>query len=192
MSSLLLKSVSKHITLSPEDEQHILNAFRPKIFQKKEIVLQIGDRCNYDYFVNSGCLRSFYFDQNEKEHTITFAIGGWWTGNLKSFLTGSPSLFAIEAMQETEVLRVTKQQIDELYEKVPLLNKFFRIILQNNVVATQDRVINHLSSPAHERYDLFNKKFPGLVQTVDQKIIASYLGITPAYLSRLRKRMLTK
>ena len=190
MHELIINSISKHISLSKEDARHIAASFKVKAFRKKEIVLQLGEQCKYDYFVNKGCLRSFFHDQNDKEHTITFAVGGWWTGNLKSFMTDSPSLFAVEAMIDTEVLCITKQSLENLYQKVPLLNKFFRIILQNNMIATQDRVITHLSVPAETRYTVFVKKFPGLEQIVDQKIIASYLGITPAYLSRLRRKRL--
>jgi CRP-like cAMP-binding protein len=186
--NLILSSISKHVTLSNADVGYIEKAFKLKKFKKRDIVLQTGDRCKYDYFVNSGCLRSYFHDADEKEHTITFAVGGWWTGNMKSLYTGSPSLFSIDAMQDSEVLCITRSALEELYETVPALNKFFRIILKNNVIATQDRVINHLSLSAETRYDLFVKKFPGLEQMVDQKIIASYLGITPAYLSRLRRR----
>jgi len=188
VGELILQNIERHISLSKDDARYILSSFNPKKFNKNESVLQVGECCKYEYFVNVGCLRSFYLDQNEIEHTTMFAISGWWTGNLRSFVTNSPSLFAIEALQDTEVLRISNPQLERLYQKVPTLNKFFRIILQNNLFATQDRVMHHLSSSAETRYTLFNKKFPGLEKIVSQKIIASYLGITPAYLSRLRKK----
>lgn len=187
-NSLLIANISRHIPVKQHEAQIILNSFQEKQYKKGESILAINEVCRYDYFVVKGCLRSFYIDQTQSERTIHFSMPGWWTGNLKSFATGSPSDFGIEALTDAEVLRITRSKLDNLFEKVPSLNKFFRIILQNNLIATEDRVANHISAPAQIRYEEFHKKFPTLEQTVPLKYIASYLGITNAYLSRLRSR----
>jgi CRP-like cAMP-binding protein len=116
-----------------------------------------------------------------------FAVEGWWTGNLKSFLKQSPSDFSIQAIEDTVLLRLNKLQVEELYSKVPKFERYFRILLQNRLLATQERVAHHLSSSASEKYRQFLEKFPNIEKRVPLKHIASYLGITPTYLSRLRK-----
>lgn len=155
---------------------------------KKEYILKEGQICRYEYFVLKGCLRSFYLDENAIEHTTLFAPESWWTGNLKSFVRNTPSDFYVETLENSNIFRLNKNSLDALYEKIPKFERYFRILLQNRLLATQDRIHYHLSSSATERYEKFLQKYPNLVQRVPLKYIASYLGITPTYLSRLRKK----
>jgi CRP-like cAMP-binding protein len=180
-------SFSKLIELSDGEKEIFQSLAQVVQVKRKQYLLQEGQVCRYEYFVLQGCLRSFYIDRNSTEHTTMFAVEGWWTGNMKSFLKQSPSDFSIQAIEDTVLLRLNKLQVEELYSKVPKFERYFRILLQNRLLATQERVAHHLSSSASEKYRQFLEKFPNIEKRVPLKHIASYLGITPTYLSRLRK-----
>ena len=176
--------ISRIIDVSEEDKRIFESLVEVQKVRKKTLLLEEGQLCAYEYFILEGCVRSYYTDENFIEHTIMFAIEGWWTGNLKSFVRNTPSDFSLQAQEDTIVLRLSKPKLEKLYAQV-------RILLQNRLLATQDRISNHLSSSASERYAQFLKKYPQIEQRVPLKHIASYLGITPTYLSRLRKKNIT-
>ena len=186
--STLFQNINRIVELN-ESEQHTFKSLVDLVSVKKnDLLLHEGQRCNYEYFVISGCLRSYYIDENSFEHTTLFATEGWWTGNLKSFVRNTPSEFYIQALENTLVMRIPKKHIEELYAKIPKLERYFRILLQNRLLATQDRVSRHLSESAIARYLEFTRMYPNLEQRIPSKYVASYLGITPTYLSRLRKK----
>ena len=183
--------ISRIIDVSEEDKRIFESLVEVQKVKKKTLLLEEGQLCAYEYFILEGCVRSYYTDENFIEHTIMFAIEGWWTGNLKSFVRNTPSDFSLQAQEDTIVLRLSKPKLEKLYAQVPIFERYFRILLQNRLLATQDRISNHLSSSASERYAQFLKKYPQIEQRVPLKHIASYLGITPTYLSRLRKKNTT-
>jgi CRP-like cAMP-binding protein len=160
-------------------------------YRRKALLLKEGQVCEFEYFILQGCLRSYYEKNDVDEHTTMFAIEGWWTGNLKSFVRNTPSMFNIQALEQTTVIQIHKSKIEKLYTHIPKLERYFRILLQNRLLATQDRVGGHLSLSAAERYLLFIKKYPEIEQRVPLKHIASYLGITSTYLSRLRRKRMS-
>ena len=157
-------------------------------FQKKETLLKQGDVCKYIYFVNSGALRAFYTDRHDRETTIMFGVADWWITDMNSFLNQQPALMSLESLESSEVLELSKSGLDQLYADVPKFERFFRIIIQNAYVREQVRVIHNLSMTAEERYEIFMQKYPHIAQRVTQKQIASYLGITPEFLSTIRAR----
>lgn len=179
---------SKLIELTRAEKNIFASLAQLVEIDRKHILLAEGQICKYEYFVLKGCLRSFYVDENLKDHTTMFALEGWWTGDLLSFHRDVPSTTGIEALEDTIVLRLTRNQMEELYLRVPKFERYFRILLQNRLLANEVRISHHLSSNAFESYLAFQAKYPTLEQRISQKYIASYLGITPAYLSRLRKR----
>ncbi|HEU4496556.1 MAG TPA: Crp/Fnr family transcriptional regulator [Flavobacterium sp.] len=185
---LIFQNISRIVSLSEEDKAIFSSIAEVVAIKKKELLLSEGQVCRYDYFVLGGCMRSFYIDENLIEHTMMFAVEGWWTGNLKSFVKGLPSEFYLEAIEDTRLLRLRQANLEKLYASVPKFERYFRILLQNRLIATQDRVSSHLSVKASEKYEQFCKKHPALEQRVPLKYIASYLGITPTYLSRIRKK----
>lgn len=186
--SIAYENIEKVIKLSSDEKETFQSLFEIDYIKRNQILLREGQISKFEYFILSGCLRSFYIDDSLIEHTTMFAIEGWWTGNLKSFLRGTPSEFAIQAQENTKLIRIHKSKIETLYSRIPKFERYFRILLQNRLLATQDRVNNHLSSPASERYIQFIAKYPEIEQRVPLKYIASYLGITPTYLSRLRRK----
>lgn len=185
------KNIKRIIDLTEEEKAIFKSLAEVVSVKRKTHLLREGQICRFEYFILKGCLRSYYIDENLIEHTTMFGIEGWWTGNLKSFVRSIPSEFNIEAQENSIVLRFSKTKLDDLYSKVPKFERYFRILLQNRLLATQDRVSNHLSSTAFQRYMQFLKKYPEIEQRVPLKHIASYLGFTATYLSRLRKKRMT-
>jgi len=152
------------------------------------MLLHQNEVCKSIYFVNAGAIRAYYSDKQDKETTIMFGVADWWITDMYSFLNQQPALMNLEALEASEVLELSKSNMDQLYIDVPKFERFFRIIIQNAYVREQVRVIHNLSKTAEERYEIFMQKYPHIAARVTQKQIASYLGITPEFLSAIRAR----
>src|SRR5688572_7083189 len=183
----VLQNVSKHISLTQEEKDHFTSLLIHKQILRKELLLKEGQSCKTINYVDSGALRAFHVDKEGKESTIMFAITDWWITDMYCFVTGQPAMQNIMAIEDSQVWQLQKDDLDRLYTEVPKFERFFRIIMQNAYIREQLRVLQSLSLPAEERYDIFINKYPQLVPHLTQKQIASYLGITPEFLSALRK-----
>jgi CRP-like cAMP-binding protein len=137
----------------------------------------------------SGCLRAYYTDDRGIEHAVQFAIEDWWIGDMRSFMTETPAWLNIDALEDTEVLMISKESIDRLYVEIPAFERYFRIRIQNAFIAEQQRIGAGLSKSAEERYLEFIQKYPKMEQRIPQVHIASYLGITPEFLSTIRGKI---
>ena len=188
----ILANISKHISLSEDEQKFWRGLLRSKHVAKNECLLQVGDVSRYQHFVVSGCLRTYLVAEDGKEHILQFAPEDWWTGNMSSMLKNAPSQLIIEAMEDTVVLQLDKPGQDQLFERIPKFERFFRILITNAFMAQQRRTLSSLSKTAEERYAEFRKLYPSLDGRVAQKHIASYLGMTPEFLSTVRKRVLAK
>ncbi len=186
MYDLILKNISRFITLTPEEEQYFTSLLKIKKLRKKQYLLQEGEINRYDYFVNKGCLRTYTIDEKGLEHIVQFSIEDWWAGDMYSFLTQTPARYTIDALEDTELLCLEKNALEELYVKIPKFERFFRHLLQNAFVSLQERITANLSQTADERYCNFINKYPLMEKRLPLKQIASYLGITPESLSRIR------
>jgi CRP-like cAMP-binding protein len=189
MFSLLRAHIEKRVHLTDEEFNICTGFFIPRTIRKHQFLLNEGDVCRYFGYVNSGCLRIYTIDNKGAEHIIQFAIEDWWASDLNSFLSGLPANYNIEALHDSELLLLDKSTRDELLNACPKMERFFRILLEANYVATHKRVADSLSDSAEERYLKFIKTYPELYEKVPQHFIASYLGITPQSLSRIRKEM---
>lgn len=187
MFELLYKKITDKITLSEEEFEVCKTLFTPKKVRKKQFLLQEGDVSRYQVFVNKGLLRSYTIDEKGAEHILQFALEGWWTADLYSFFTEEPSHFNIEALEDSELLLINRPSWETLLEKLPVLERYFRILIQNSLIATQRRLMESLSETAEKKYLKFMKMYPESIQRVPQHMIASYLGITRETLSRLRR-----
>lgn len=188
----ILDNISKIVTLSPEEELLFLSKIETKHYKAKTIVLSAGEVCKHSYFVNSGLLRSFTINDNIVEHVLSFACEGWWIGDMYSLLSQKPGNLFIEVLEDAEVVLLSKENQEELYHQIPKLERFFRIIVENSLVAYQERLMDNLSLTAEERFDKFCKKYPTLIQKVPQKQIASFIGVTPEFFSKMKSRLLRK
>jgi len=189
MFDFLHEKVSETITLTDEEFEYAKTLFIPKKLRRKRFLLEDGDPCIYTTFVEKGMLRSFTIDEKGNEHILQFGMQGWWVADLYSFLTGEPSEYNIEALEDSELLLITKSSWDLLLDEVPAFERYFRILIQNNLIATQRRLMGTMSSTAEERYNKLLQDFPDITQRVPQHMIASYIGVTRETLSRLRSQI---
>ena len=191
MFDLLYKKINEKTTLTPEQFELCQPFFTQKKLRKRQFILNEGDVSKYNIFVAKGLLRSYTIDEKGNEHILQFALEGWWTADLYSFFTDEPSLFNIEALEDSELLLITRPSWESLLDKVPAIERYFRILVQNSLIATQRRLIGSLSETAEQKYVKFMNAYPDSVQRVPQHMIASYLGITRETLSRLRRDIAT-
>jgi CRP-like cAMP-binding protein len=192
MFNLLRTHIEKRVQLTDEEFEVISKFFIPKKLRKKQFLLHEGEVCKNIGFVNSGCLREYTIDNKGSEHIIQFAIEDWWISDPNSFLSGLPSTYNIDELENSEVLLLEKSAREKLLDSCPKMERFFRILIEANFVATQRRITESLSTSAEERYLKFIKMYPKLIEQVSQNHIASYLGITPQSLSRIRKELSQK
>ncbi len=190
--NLLLQNISKHIKLTPEEELLFLSKTETRNYKAKTIILNAGEICKHSYFVNSGLLRSFNINDNIVEHVLSFACEGWWISDMYSFLSQKPGNLFIEVLEDAEVVVLSKENQDQLYLEIPKLERFFRILIENSLVANQERLMDNLSLTAEERFEKFCRKYPTLIQKVPQKQIASFIGVTPEFFSKMKSRLLKK
>lgn len=192
MFERLAQNIAEHITITAEDFEFCKSLFIPKKLRRKQYLLQEGDVCKYTVFVEKGLLRSYTVDDKGAEHILQFALEGWWMGDLYSFLTNEPSIYNIDALEDCELLMITHPSWELLLKKLPVFERFFRIIIQNNLIATQRRLMGSLSETAEEKYNRLIQSNPDCLQRVPQHMIASYLGITRETLSRIRSHKATR
>lgn len=176
------------ITLTPSEAEHIQSFSIIKKLRKRQYLLQEGDTWKYDAFVTKGCMRTYSVDEKGQEHIIGFAIENWWTGDRESLLSGQPSRFNIDAIEDSELVLFTHHNFELLCREIPAFNDMINGILQKSFIASQNRIHAVISYTAEEKYLNFVNKYPGFVMRIPQSMIASYLGITPETLSRVRSQ----
>lgn len=190
--NLLLENIAKHVSLTSEEQERVLAFTETKTYKAKTLLLKEGEVCTHSYFVTKGFLRSYNIDENGVEHVVSFASPGWWIADMYSFLSQRPGQLYIEVNEDAEVILLSKENQDKLYIEVPKMERFFRILIENSLVANQQRLIDNLSFTAEARYDKFTKKYKELVHCLPQKQIASYIGVTPEFFSKMKARLLKK
>jgi CRP-like cAMP-binding protein len=188
---LILRNIGRHIQLDKSETDFFLSILQTKKLKRKEFLLKPGEISRTENFINKGCLRTYTVDEQGVEHILMFAIEDWWTGDLHSFLSQTPATYFVEALEDTEVIQYTKENFEKLLVQVPKFERFYRIALQKSLISLHQRISQNLSHSAEERYLNFLKKYPHLQERLSQKQIAAYLGMTPIFLSMLRKKMST-
>lgn len=192
MSELLIKNLSKHVKLTAEEKDIILSLFTPRKFRKHQYVLQEGDVCRHETFIVSGLTRTYEVNDKGQEIVMQFGPPDWWVGDLYSFLTDTPSRLNIDCLEDCETLQITKPAQEILFQKVPKMERHFRIMMQNAYISSINRISSAMTKSAAERYQEFLQRYPFIEQRVPNHQIASFLGITPQSLSRIRGRKMTK
>jgi CRP-like cAMP-binding protein len=191
-SDLILNNISGYIRLGDKDKTFFISLLKPMKIKRRQMLLKEGEVCRFSSFVTMGCLRGFSVDENGFEHVLNFAPQNWWIADMYSLITQKPGVLNIEALEDTEILTLSKVNQEELYIKVPVFERFFRIITENSLVTYQQRLLDNLSLTAVERYNNFCKRYPTLVNCLPSKQIAAYIGVTPEFFSKMRHQMLKK
>ena len=185
--SLILQNVAKHISLTDEECNYFMSLIQTKKFKKRSFLLQEGEVCKYSIFVSKGLLRGFTIDENGFEHILQFAPPDWWIADMYSLITQKPGTLNIEAIEDSEVMLLSKKDQEKLYIKVPKFERFFRIIVEKSLVVNRQRLIDNMSLSAKERYNAFCTTYPSLTDCLPQKQVAAYIGVTPEFLSKMLK-----
>jgi len=184
--------ISSKATLSNEEYNLIKSVCILKKLRKKQYLLQEGDVWKYNAFVCKGCVRSYRLDEKGNEHILNFAQENWWTGDRESLLTANPSKLNIDAIEDSEIILITKDNFERLCTQIPALNSLINNIINKSFITSQERIHAAMSYTAEEKYIAFIEKHADLSVRLPQHMIASYLGITPETLSRVRKEIIKK
>lgn len=185
----LLNYFEQLIPLNKDEKQLVLEMFQPRLYRKRQYVLQEGDVCTQFSFVVRGCLRMYKVDEKGNIHIIQFATENWWMIDLGSFHSKKPSELNIEALEDTMVLQISYDNLILLYTKAPKFDRIFRVLIENSFVSLQNRLLQNISSTAEDRFQGFIETYPQLLNRLSQVQIASFLGISPEFLSRLRSNL---
>lgn len=191
MYTLLLNHVARYVTLDEPAQQIFCSALERRKLRKHQYLLQEGDVCKRDYFVIKGGVRQYEVDTAGKERIIHFGFEDWWITDRYSLLTQTPAVYNIEALETTEVLEINMEALEELYRKIPLLERYFHKVLQQSYAIGQRRILL-LQKSAEERYHAFLQDYGAIEQRLSQQHIAAYLGITRETLSRIRSQATKK
>ncbi|HMS99179.1 MAG TPA: Crp/Fnr family transcriptional regulator [Saprospiraceae bacterium] len=188
----LLEYFQKLIPLNKEEQKLVFDLFKPRLYRKRQYVLQEGDVCNHYHFIVRGCLRMYKIDGKGNLHIVQFAAENGWLSNIGSLHERRPSELNIDALEDTMVLQISYENLLNLYVKAPKFDRIFRVLIENSYVSLQKRLLQNISSSAEERYLSFVALYPHLINRLPQTQIASFLGVTPEFLSRLRNRQTKK
>jgi CRP-like cAMP-binding protein len=184
----LLFEIRKSTPLDDETIMELKSKIVVTSISKKSYLLQPGQIINTMNFIANGCMRSYHVDANGNEHILQLGIENWWINDLYSYLSQKPSSMFIQAIENTTLVQIKKSDLDELYLKSNSISNFFRIKIQNAYVALQERIMGKMSDDAYDRYQAFIKNYRTIEQRIPQYMVASYLGITPEFLSHLRNK----
>ena len=185
----LIDYFNQFLPLTEEEKAFVGEVFNERKIRKRQYILQEGDICKHNTFVVEGCFRMFTVDEKGKEHNLQFAIENWWIGDIGSFHSGEPSRLYIEALENSVILQIKKDDQIKLFVEHPKFNRIFRVFTENALVSYQTRVLQNISSTAEERYLDFLKRYPFFFNRISNVQIASYLGVTPEFLSTIRKKI---
>lgn len=185
----LIEYFENFLPLDEEEVAAVNEFFKERRIKRRQFILQEGDVCRHNTFVVQGCLKMYMVDPNGKEHNLQFAVENWWIGDIGSFHSEEPSKLYIEAVEESILLQINKEDQWKLYVDFPKFNRIFRVLAENAMVSLQNRVLQNISSTAEERYLHFLEKHPQLFNRISNVQIASFLGVTPEFLSTIRKKL---
>jgi CRP-like cAMP-binding protein len=192
MFETLRTHIEKKVTLTDKEYEICTGLFIQRKIKRHQFLLHEGDVCKYLAFVTKGCMRQYTIDAKGEEHVVQFAIEDWWVTDQASYLTHKPAIYNIDAIEDSDVLLIDYPSREKLCNAVPKFDRFFRLLLENKFIATDRRISGNLSLSAEEQYLCMLDTYPNIVQRVPQNQIASYLGITPQSLSRIRKELSEK
>ena len=187
---LFIENIQKHVTLTAEEQKLVLSLVEEATYKAKTILLKPGEIADTTYFILEGMIRSYTVDTNGVEHVLSLAAPNWFITDMYSNISKKPAQQYLSVINDAKVYKLTRENQEKLYELVPKTERFFRILIEKSVVAHQQRLIDNLSLTAEDRYAKFCHKYPDFIQCIPQKYIASYIGVTPEFFSKMKARLL--
>lgn len=188
-SQIILSNINEVVQLNEEEITFLESVLIPRPFKQGEIIVESGETSKYIMFINAGYLMTYYTDNNGTDHVIQFGGPGWWSGDIYNLSKTTRTLYTTKGLCEGEVLLLPLMAQNHLLENYIKFERYFRITFQNALLRQQLRFVESYSTSSEERYHSFIKAYPAIEQFVPQKYIASYLGITPEFLSKIRKKI---
>lgn len=185
----IVKNLFEKIGVESCDVDAFFDLAEAKSVKKNEYITAQGDHHVPFILVKTGCLMTYHTDRNGDIHVLQFGTDMWWTGDLEAFFKDTPSIYAVKAVMDSEVYLLSKKNFEELIKRSPAMERYYRILFQNALVSHQKRIMRNISYTAEERFKAFKETFPKLELLVAQRYIASYLGITPEFLSKMKRKM---
>ena len=185
----ILDNIGKYVTLTDEETKKLLAIIRTSRIKKRQFIDQPNYVCNYRNYVVKGAFRSYFIDNEGKEHTVQIALEDWFVSDFCSYISQTPATLFVEALEDSIILQMSYNDIESLCKEVHALSEYFRIITERAFAFSRKRALSNLSLTAEERYLEFLNRYPNMIKRVPQKVIASYLGFTPEFLSKIRKEL---
>lgn len=192
MTESLKRHIREYIEISNENLEKYCSAFTIKKIKKKDFLLKEGGICEAEGFVLNGCFKVFRTDKNADEQILYFGVEDWWISDIDSFINQIPSQLNIQAIEDSEILLISKEDKERLYQEIPEIEKLMRLKFQMSIIALQRRIIDNLSKPSDERYQDFLREYPKTAHRLTNIQIAAYLGVTPEFISRIRRKIVNK
>jgi len=190
MYDIIFKHLEEKVQLTPSEKELIKTFFKPQRLKKKQFLLVEGHVCKYLAFVSKGLLKSYNVDDKGNEHINQFAPEGWWSSDMNSFFNGENSFYTIDAVEDTDLLVITNDDFEKLTLQVPIMDRYFRLLFQNSLISKERRLISSHTHTAEEKYKYILENNPDLVKRIPQNLLASFLGLSPETLSRLKKNVI--
>jgi CRP-like cAMP-binding protein len=191
MYDIIFKHLEEKVLLTDSEKEVIKTFFKPQKLKKKQFLLVEGHVCKYLAFVSKGLLKSYNVDDKGNEHINQFAPEGWWSSDMSSFFSGENAFYTIDAVEDTDLLLITNEDFEKLTLQVPIMDRYFRLLFQNSLISKERRLISSHTHSAEEKYKHILENNPDLVKRIPQNLLASFLGLTPETLSRLKKNIIT-
>lgn len=189
MFEVLYSHIEEKVKLSAQEKLDIATFFNLKKIRKKQYLLHEGDVCMNLTFISKGLLKSYRVDDKGNEHIVVFGCEGWWLSDFNSFVNQQPATLFIDAIEDSEILLISRDEYERLTLEVPSMDRYFRILYQNSLVTKEERLIRSNSHTAEEKFQHLMHYNPQIIQRVPQHLVASYLGLAPETLSRIRKKL---
>lgn len=185
----LLNNIKRYVDLNNREASAFEDIVELRELKKKEFLLEPGKVCQHQSYVNKGALRSYLIDTNGEEHTVQFAIEDWFISDFSSYIDQKPGSLHIEAMENSELFQISYDKTEKLCADYPVFERYFRLVAQKAFAFSQKRILSKIGLSAEERFLEFNEMYPQIVKRVPQYALASYLGMSPEFLSKIRKRI---
>ena len=188
MTDNLIAHIKKFVSLTDTEIAEVAKVVKPIAIKRKQFLLEPGEICRSNYFVSKGVMRLYFVNKNGQEQITMFGIENWWITDYDSLETGRSSHYYLQAIEDSELISLSKASQEELLARVPKMERYFRLVIQKAFTATMRRIEYFRDQSDEERYRIFSGMFPGFVQRIPQYMLASYLGFTPQFLSKIRAK----